>query len=61
MPGENSPIYLISKGEVRLEMTNNPVSKIVYQNEFDMDSKAVEATHDTATGMGNLSRTVNRA
>jgi CRP-like cAMP-binding protein len=60
-PPSNPPIYLIVRGEVRIEMSNNPATKIAYFNEYGVDSDAIEQAHDTATGMGNLSRTISRA
>lgn len=29
-PPQNPPIYLIARGEVRIEMCNNPATKIAY-------------------------------
>lgn len=60
-PAHNPPVYLICKGEIRLEVSHNPCSKIAYAIEHGVDSKKVESVHNNATGMGNISRTFNRA
>ncbi len=42
-------------------MNHNPITKIVFNKQHGVNSERVDAAHDTATGKGNLSRTVTRS
>jgi hypothetical protein len=58
---ENSYIYLIAEGEVRVEVNHNPITKLEFNKKHGVNSERVDAAHDTATGKGNLSRTVTHS
>lgn len=58
---ENPFVYLICKGEVRLEVENNPATKIQQELEFGVDAFRVEKLHNTASGFGSISRTIHRS
>jgi CRP-like cAMP-binding protein len=58
---ESPSVMLICKGEVRLEMENNPATKIQQELEFGVNAHRVEKLHNTASGFGNISRTLHRS
>ena len=52
--------YLIVSGEVLLQIQHNPITQIDYKKKIGIDAENVEDIHNTSSGMGNLSITVNK-
>jgi hypothetical protein len=58
---KNSFVYIIVEGEMKLEACHNPVSKMDSERKFNIDSKKVDKTYDTAMGKAHMSRTLTRS
>ena len=53
--------FLIVEGQVLLQVTHNPITHIDYKARVGIDAHDVEDVHNTTTGKGNLSLTINKA
>ena len=53
--------YLIVEGQVLLQVTHNPITHIDYKARVGIEAHDVEDVHNTVTGKGNISLTINKA
>jgi len=51
-------IYLIAEGEVRLQASHNPYTKVEYEQEYGCSDKSTVAAVINSNGYGNFSRTL---